>query len=474
MSSAFSAAQQALQELQALLGNDCQQTSDARYCQDWRETFQQTPLCVVFPPDVASVQNIVHICLKHKIAMVPQGGNTSLCGGAVARHVGQIILSLDKMCAIRALYPHSGVLIAEAGCTLAQLQKHVYAHGFDYPLSLPSQNRCTLGGNISTNAGGVHVVRYGNTRQLCLGLEAVLPDGTLYQGLSPLVKNNMGYDFKHLLIGAEGTLGIITAASMQLVPQASKHSLFLLGVHTPQDLLTLYGVCRRQWAGLLTAFECMNANSLQTVHSYDATLCHGIIPQHAYTYPWLVLLEVAHFAHMDMNMPALVHTMTQCHATLLRQEEKDNTPQSADAGREELAKLWQIRHSIPYAQKALGGNIKHDISFAVENLPDAMQDLSAAVYQQDAHAQLIVFGHVGDGNLHFNVVSHKPPETIHQAVYTVVATYGGSMAAEHGIGQIKTQILQAHTSPSVYGYLHNIKKIMDPYQLFNPGVMWRD
>lgn len=467
-------------------GIECYQSTNIpeHYCQDWRQAYQQKPKAVLLPKNTQQIQQIFAIANQHQLTIIAHGGNTSLCGGSIARSDQQYLLSLEKLNQIESI--NSDYITAQAGCTLLQVQQFAQQHGYLYPLSLPSENKCTIGGNLATNAGGVSVLSYGNTRQLCLGLEAVLPNGQIIHS-APLIKNNMGIDLKQCLIGSEGILGIITKAYLKLFPLPSSIHSVLLACDSIDDVVELFKHCKQTFAGQLTSFELINqtcinwlgnyqayAKTLNTEFVYETILekCQQYLNncKQTQTKPYFVLLDVSvfndYFEKIEKNYLINYFNMQSINTQLL-----DYNSHSAS----QLCASWQMRHHIPIAQKHLGGNLKHDISVAPHQITDVLKILEQIVNSFDNQAQCIIFGHVGDGNLHFNVSSqldNLQKKALTQAIYhCIMHDFNGSIAAEHGIGQLKKNDLQQYLSNANYDLLKQLKMQFDPKGILNPGVM---
>ncbi len=438
---------------------------------DWRRRWRGRALAVVRPGSTEEVAAVVRACAAHGTAIVPQGGNTGLVGGGVPDASGtQILLSLQRMHRLRALDAANLTLTAEAGCVLQTLQVAAHSQGLLLPLSLAAEGSCTLGGNLATNAGGTQVLRWGNARELCLGLEVVTARGEVWQSLSGLRKDNTGYDLRDLFVGSEGTLGIITAATMKLAPLPAAVSTALASCASLADAVALLQRARSRLGSGLTGFEVMNAFSLELVARHFPTL-----PRPLPAAPWTVLLE-----HSDTEgeAPARARFESLLGAALEAGEIADC------AIAESLAQsraLWQLRESIPLAQAEEGQNIKHDISLPVSAIPAFVAHTDAALQHQWPGVRLVDFGHLGDGNLHYNV--QAPPgieaaaflaeqeEAVNAVVFDAVAARGGSFSAEHGIGALKRDELARRKSPVALAMMRAIKAALDPQGLFNPGRM---
>jgi FAD/FMN-containing dehydrogenase len=436
---------------------------------DWRKRWQGHALAVVQPASTAQVAEAVRLCAQHGVTVVPQGGNTGLVGGGVPDASGrQVLLSLRRMNIVRHIDADNLTLTAEAGCLLQQAQEAARQAGLMFPLSLASEGTCTLGGNLATNAGGTQVLRFGNARDLCLGLEVVTADGLIWDGLSGLRKDNTGYDLKSLFVGSEGTLGIITAATLKLFP-APRGTITALATCTElADALGLLNLARRSLDAELTGFEVMNALSRSLVATHFPS-----IRQPVPVAPWTVLLELSSTDEDAVARDRLTACLTVAsdqgwiHDAVLA----DNLAQSQG--------LWHLRESISMAQAAEGLNIKHDIALPVSAIPDFVAHTDAALAAAIPGVRLVNFGHLGDGNLHYNVqapIGADPARFLveqealaNRIVYDNVAARGGSISAEHGIGQLKRDTLPTYRSPIALQLMRQVKQALDPQGLMNPG-----
>jgi FAD/FMN-containing dehydrogenase len=431
----------------------------APYLTDWRRQFSGPAVCVVRPGATAEVSAVVRLCAQAGVAIVPQGGNTGLVGGSVPTGARpEIVLSLSRMNRIRALDALNNTLTAEAGCVLADLQRAADAAGRLFALSLAAEGSCQIGGNLSTNAGGVNVLRYGNARDQVLGMEAVLPDGRIWDGLRGLRKDNTGYDLKQLFIGAEGTLGIITAAVLKLHPKPTASATAWIEVENPQRAVEMLSHLRGACGDRLTAFELLSRTCV------DAVLKHR--PQVRDPLPgsaWAVLVQLG-----DSGPDEALH------ALLERALEESAAPDAVLAKNEADAQaLWAIRETVPEAQF---GNVKHDISVPVSKIPEFIarteSALRAEALRLPAGFPIYCFGHVGDGNLHYNVgdaalISRR--EEVSRVVYEVVDAFGGSISAEHGLGQLKRAEIGKHKPALELELMRAVKRALDPQGIMNPG-----
>ena len=439
---------------------------------DWRKRERGRALAVVQPASSAEVAAVVRACAAARVSLVPQGGNTSMVVGATPDASGtQVLLSLTRMNAIRSLDLANLTVTAEAGCILQNLQQACAAAGFLFPLSLASEGSCTLGGNLGSNAGGTQVLRYGNARELCLGLEVVTAQGQLWNGLSGLRKDNTGYDLRHLFIGSEGTLGVITAATMKIVPMPAAILTAFAALPSLEAAVQLLGLAQQRIHAGLTGFELMGRFALSLVQRH--------FPQQAIPFagqdPYCVVLEIS-----DSHSQAQARQQLE---QLLEAALQNGCVRDAVVA-ESLAQaraLWHIRESIPLAQAQEGLNIKHDISIAVSRIPDFVRQTNAAIATAFPGARMVTYGHLGDGNLHYNVQApegsdaeaflQEQEQPMNQLVYAQVERYQGSISAEHGIGSLKRDKLAQHKSPVALGLMRAIKQALDPHNLMNPGRM---
>ncbi len=437
---------------------------------DWRKRAQGRALAVVRPANVQEVSEVVKACANAKISIVPQGGNTGLAVGSIPDDSGQqVVLSLQRMNKIRSLDAANLTVIAEAGCILQQVQTHVEEAGYLFPLSLAAEGSCTLGGNLGTNAGGTQVVRFGNTRELCLGLEVVTAQGDIWHGLSGLRKDNTGYDLRNLLIGSEGTLGIITAACMKLYPQPAAQLTAWAAVPSMEAAVSLLGLAHERLGAGLTGFEVMGQFALGLVDKHHPQLR---VPLFKET-PWCVLLENSDHeseAHARAGFEGLMETAL----------DKGWVTDAVVA--ESLAQaqgLWQIRESIPLAQATEGLNIKHDISIPVSRIPQFVAETDALLQSKIPGIRLVNFGHLGDGNLHYNVQApagadgpaflKNHEDEVNTWVFDQVKAFNGSISAEHGIGSLKADKLAHYKDPTALAMMKAIKQALDPQNIMNPG-----
>ncbi|MDX2204323.1 MAG: FAD-binding oxidoreductase [Hyphomicrobiaceae bacterium] len=463
---------QVLEALKAAVGpaGYIDQPSDmAGYCRSWRDDWQgRTPL-VLRPQSTAEVARIVGICAEAGVGIVPQGGNTGLTGAGQPREdMSEVVLSTSRMRAIRGIDTVNDTITVEAGVILKEIQNAAEAAGRLFPLSLGAEGTCQIGGNISTNAGGVQVLRYGNTRALVLGLEVVLPDGRVWDGLRGLRKDNTGYDMKQLFIGGEGTLGVVTAAVLRLFPRPTASETAFIAVDSPEKGVALLGHMQRAMGEAVTAFE---------------LLCRSIIdfllvgvPGHddpmPETHPWYVLMNVSgQGAPGSLHEPLSEALAAAMEAGLIRDAR-------IAASGAQSAKLWKMREDLADAQAAAGGSIAHDVSVPVSRIPEFIARADAALAAAFPGIRHCAFGHVGDGNMHYNPV--RPAEEtwetfrtkrgrINRIVHDLVVELGGSISAEHGIGRSRLSELAHYKSPVELDLFRAMKRALDPKGIMNPG-----
>ncbi len=441
----------------------------AAYEQDWRKRYPGRALAVARPASTAEVAAVLKLCHAHRVAVVPQGGNTGLVGGSTPDDSGrQLVLSLQRMKQVRSIDVANASLTAEAGCVLAEVQAAAAGAGMLFPLSLAAEGSCTLGGNLATNAGGTQVLRYGNARELCLGLEVVTATGEVWQGLSGLRKDNTGYDLRDLFIGSEGTLGVITAATMKLYPQPKERLTALAACASLDDAVALLGLARERAGDALTGFEVMNRASLALVARELPQLAQPLAGA-----AWTVLLELS-------DAESAAHARAVFESLLETALERGCVQDAAIAQSLQQAKaFWHLRESIPLAQAQAGLNIKHDIALPVSAIPGFVAEMDATLAACLPGIEVIDFGHLGDGNLHYNVQAPAgvaPAEflaaheaAINEKVYDAVQRRGGSISAEHGIGRLKREELNQRKDPTALALMRSIKRALDPLDLLNPG-----
>lgn len=437
----------------------------APFLTDWRGRYRGAAQCVVRPGNAGEVAAVVRACVEAGVPIVPQGGNTSLCGAATPDETGRaVVVSLGRMNRILAVDRQNNTISVEAGCTLAAVQDAARAVDRLFPLALASEGTCQIGGNLSTNAGGVQVLRYGNTRELTLGLQVVLPSGEIWDGLRGLRKDNTGYDLKHLFIGAEGTLGIITAAVLKLYPLPKTQTTCWLNIASPAVAVDLLNQAKSTFDAQLTAFELVSEASLALVlqHIPGAT-------RPAAASPWYVLAE---FSDAD---PAAVERW------LGEQMAAGAVADGVIAASEAQAKkLWALRENISEAQKIEGVSIKHDIAVPVSRIPDFLSTADAELAAAFPGIRVVAFGHVGDGNLHYNLSKPGAQDNavflasqaeVNRIVHDTVHALNGSISAEHGIGQLKREEILRYKSATEIALMQTIRQALDPRGLMNPGKL---
>ena len=441
---------------------------------DWRRRERGKSLAVVRPASTEEVAAVVKACAAALVSIVPQGGNTGMVVGSTPDASGkQVVLSMQRMNRVRKLDAGNLTITVDAGCVLQTIQEACEQDGFLFPLSLASEGSCTIGGNLGTNAGGTQVVRFGNTRDLCLGLEVVTPQGEIWHGLTGLRKDNTGYDLRHLFIGSEGTLGIITAATMKLYPMPVSQLTAFAAVPSMEAAVELLGLAHRYLSSGLTGFEVMGQFSLSLVAKH--------YPQQRVPFwqdsPWCIVLE-------NSDNESEAHARTCLERLLEAAMEQGCVSDAVVAESMAQAKaLWHIRESIPLAQAEEGLNIKHDISIGVSRIPEFVRVADAALLKAFPGARLVCYGHLGDGNLHYNVQApdtddaarflNEEEAAINAVVFDYVDQFNGSISAEHGIGSLKVEKLEHHKSPVALGVMRAIKQALDPHNLMNPGRVIR-
>ena len=454
------------------------QASDsiAGFLTEWRGLYQGKAPLALLPGSTAEAAAVVALCAREGIGMVPQGGNTGLVGGAVARASVErieVILSSRRLRTVRALDPDNDTLTAESGCVLAELQAAAASVDRLFPLSLAAEGSCQLGGNLSTNAGGTNVLRYGNTRELVLGIEVVLPDGQIFDGLRGLRKDNTGYALRQLFVGAEGTLGFITAATCRLFPRPRSVATAWVAVADPQAAITLYSAARDELGEVLTAFELISRFSLELVLAAQPEVRDPLDSPAA----WYVLLETggAEFQsraeeRLERFLEGQLRTAVVSDGVTARSTAQRNA-------------LWALRHQVSDAQKMAGASIKNDVAVPVSAVPALIRDASAAVVALVPGTRVVAFGHIGDGNIHFNLTqpAGMPAEQflaqwqrLTAAVNEVVQGLGGTFSAEHGIGLLKTAELERYRGGVELELMRRVKRAIDPANLMNPGKLFGD
>jgi FAD/FMN-containing dehydrogenase len=431
-------------------------TDDTRpYFTDWRKQYAATADCVVRPGTTPEVAQVVALCAREGVAIVPQGGNTGLVGGSVPLGTRrEVVVSLSRMNRVRAMDPLNDTMTVEAGCVLAAVQAAAAQAGRLFPLSLAAEGSCQIGGNLSTNAGGVNVLRYGNAREQVLGLEVVLPDGRVWDGLRGLRKDNTGYDLKQLFLGAEGTLGIITAAVLRLYPRPTASATAWVGIDSPRQAVELLAALRTHLGERTSAFELVSRECLDAVLAHVPGTRDPLGGRHA----WFVLAEFGDSGPTEALRTLVERALGDRDAVLAQSEEQSR-------------QLWRLRESIPEAQFT---NVKHDVSVPVSRTPELIERAGAALRAAFPESRAFIFGHVGDGNLHYNIgpagLLERRAE-VNRIVYEAVGALGGSISAEHGLGQLKRDEIRRHKSPLEMELMRSLKKALDPQGLMNPGKL---
>jgi D-lactate dehydrogenase (cytochrome) len=440
--------------------------AQAPYLLEMRDMFRAHTPVVLRPGSVAEVSEIVKLANETSTAIVPQGGNTGLVGGQVPLH-GEVLLSLNRLDRVREVDPVSNTMTCEAGVTLMRAREAAASADRLYPQLLPSEGTCTIGGNLSTNAGGTAALAHGIARSHALGLEVVLADGRVLDNLNKLKKDNTGYDLKNLFIGAEGTLGIITAAVLRLVPRPRSVETAFAGVTSPEAALELLGLATERTAGGVTSFELMARMGVETVLKHAA----GCRDPLAAVHPWYVLIELSSQARAGLR--------EQLEEILAEGLERGLVTDAAVADSLDQAKMfWRIREMFGETQRYLGGSVKHDISVPVAAVPEFIREANAAVVALIPGCRPLPFGHLGDGNIHYNVSQPvgadkdeflKRWDEVNAAVFGVVAKLHGSISAEHGIGVLKRDMLPKVKDPVALDLMRTLKRTLDPKGILNPG-----
>ena len=440
---------------------------------DHRALYRGHALAVIAPPDTAAVARVLAYCNEHRVGVVPQGGNTSYCGGATPdASSSQVLLSLARLNRVRSIDADNYTMIAEAGCILASLQSAAADADRYLPLSLGSEGSCMLGGNLSTNAGGLNVIHYGMARELVLGLEVVLPDGSVMDTLTGLRKDNTGYDIKSLFLGAEGTLGVITAACIKLHPALRSRATAFIAVRDPAAAVSLLGALRQASGDCVTSFELIPRIGVELTTRHIP----GVVDPLSTPSSWYVLAELSS-ARADEPLETLLQA-------ILERALKDGWVSDAAVAQNarERDAFWRLRESIPEAQRKDGASLKHDISVPVSKVPRFIEVAGAWVAQYIPQGVLVSYGHLGDGNLHFNINQRAGTQVaqlqaveqkVKRAIHDFVQEFGGSFSAEHGIGQLKVFELERYANPVELDLMRRVKQAFDPHRIMNPGKVLR-
>jgi FAD/FMN-containing dehydrogenase len=444
----------------------------APFLLDWRKRYQGKAIAVAQPANTQEVAQVVKWCAENRVPIVAQGGNTGLSGGSVPDGSGNaLVLSLTRMNKVRAIDTINNTITVEAGCILQNLQDVAIKENRLFGVSLAAKGSCTVGGNLSTNAGGTQVIRYGNMREQCLGLEVVTAEGEIWDGLRGLRKDNTGYDLRDLFVGAEGTLGVITAAVLKLHPLPVGQAVALCATSSPHQALKLLGLAQKRLDGSLSGFELMSAICLELVQRHNPK---SKVPFAAA--PWTVLVEVSDLASEELARSSMQGFLEQAFEEALIE---DATVSQSIAQAKEF---WNLREDISEAQASEGKNIKHDIAVPISKIADFVEQTNAEILAAHPGIRMVVFGHLGDGNLHYNV---SPPtnktsaefedwfmgqqDAINLITHNSVAKFNGSVSAEHGLGVLRRDEAARYKSPVEISLMKKIKNALDPHHLMNPG-----
>ncbi len=466
--------QEFLDKLVGLLGEENVIVDPAElqpWLSDWRGVYKGGAQAVVRPASTQQVSDCLRLCNEYRIPVVPRGGNTGLCGGATPdASPANVVISLDRMNRIRSIDTIANTVVADAGCILGNLRRAAQEKGRLLPLSLAAEDSSQIGGNVATNAGGVNVVRYGMARELVLGIEAVLANGEIFDGLQTLRKDNTGYDLKQLFIGSEGTLGVITGVALKLHPLTQVRSVVLAAVESSQQALELFRLIYGECGARLQAFEFFTGACLDLVLTHVDGLHQPFQDRH----PGYVLVELADTANEEALLALLEEVIGKALEDGLCQDA------AVSASLAQLQTLWRLREEISEAQRMDGPHLKHDISLPIERIPQFIESAEQRLRKVSPDCRLFVFGHFGDGNLHYNVSRPEGADRewaaqwegrVAEAVFGEVADYGGSISAEHGIGQLKRHAFHHHKDPMHIRLMLQIKQIFDPNSIMNPGKL---
>jgi FAD/FMN-containing dehydrogenase len=460
-----------IEAVAAVIGGDAVLTGEAAvpWCGDWRGRYRGQALAVAFPQDTQQVSDIVKLCAANGVAIVPQGGNTSLCGASVPLADGtqQLVVNLSRMNRIREVDATNYTMTVEAGCKLASLYEAAEQEDRLFPLGLTAiAPHCEIGGNLSTNAGGIGVLRYGNARDLVLGLEVVLPDGRIWNGLRSLRKDNTGYDLKHLFVGAEGTLGIITAAVLKLYPHPKSTATACIAVRDPASAVALLAHLRATCGDTISGFEIISRSCLDLVFKHIPDTHEPFDAKHE----WIVITQLTDVLQVPLDI-ALRNALQAFGDGIV---EFGITP-----SKEHAERWWKLRKNIAEAQKAEGISIKHDVSVPVSRVAEFIAQASSALRSAHPGIRIVAFGHMGDGNIHYNVSMFDAAQNaafieshehdVNRIVYEVVSRLDGSISAEHGLGQLKREEVGHYKSALELELMRSIKGTFDPQGLMNPG-----
>ena len=444
----------------------------APYLREWRNLYTGRAQALVRPGSTEEVSAIMRLAHATDTPVVPQSGNTGGVGGQVPDQSGKaLLLSLTRMNKLRDVQPLSNMITVEAGMILQNLQEEAIKVDRFFPMSLPSEGSCMIGGNLATNAGGTGVIAYGNTRDLVLGLEVVLPDGRIWNGLSGLRKDNSGYEMKHLFIGSEGTLGVITAATLKLFPQPRAQVTGFIGVDSLDKALAILSRAQGNSGGTVTTFEVISRFAIETYLKFAETAQDPLSGQHN----WYVLLEISS-QRADGPEQRLQDQVEAMLAEAFEQGEADDAVLASSL--DQRMKLWKIREDMPFAQSIEGASIKHDVSVPVASVPAFVKEALGILTDRFPGCRPCPFGHLGDGNIHFNITQPKGWEPkaflalydeMNSCMFEIVVRYGGSIAAEHGVGQHKRKLLPLFKNPVALDLMRSLKQAIDPKGIMNPG-----
>ncbi|WP_135076670.1 FAD-binding oxidoreductase [Terasakiella sp. SH-1] len=463
-----------LQSLHSIVGDTgfvTKQSEIAPFLVESRNKFHGKCDALIKPATPQEVAEVLAACNDHDIPVVPQGGNTGHCGGAVPN--GGILLNLSRLNHIREIDALNATISVDAGCILHNIQTAADQAGLYFPLSLAAQGSCQIGGNLATNAGGIHVLRYGNTRELTLGLEVALPDGRLWNGMRALRKDNTGYDLKHLFIGSEGTLGVITGAVLKLSAKPKDHATAFLGALSPADLMEVFALLREQFGEELTAFEIMPRFGLEiSIKHMTGTRDPFHTPYH-----WYAVVDIATSrpdSDLQSDLEDALHPLFDRgflqNATVAQDMEQAN-------------QLWALRENMSEAQKREGGSIKHDVSVPVSKIAEFIEETSHMIGNIVPNSRICAFGHMGDGNIHFNISQPEEMKKVsflahwndfNEIVHEMAEKVGGSFSAEHGIGQLKTEEMELFRGGVELDMMRALKQTFDPNNIMNPGKVIKD
>ncbi len=445
----------------------------APYLHEERGLYQGRTSLVLRPANTAEVAEIVRTCAAAKMPIVPQGGNTGLCGGASPHaDASEVVLSLGRMNKVRAIDPTNFTMTVEAGCVLADIQAKAAAEDCLFPLSLAAEGSCQIGGNLSTNAGGISVLRYGSARELVLGLEVVLPDGRIWNGLRALGKDNTGYALRQIFVGAEGTLGIITAAVLKLYPRPRETATAMCALSDLEAVTRLLNRARAISGDAVTAFELLPRIGIEMCTKHIA----GCSDPFGNPYPWYVLIEFS-TSRADSGLRAAFDKLLETSF-----EESIIADAVIAESLEQAKSLWRLRETLPEAQKHEGGSIKHDVAVPVNRIPEFIDRGMALIAKHYPGARCVPFGHVGDGNVHFNVSQPtaadkaaylKQWDAMNRVIHDLVAAMNGSISAEHGVGQLKVEEIVHYKDAVEIDLMRRLKTALDPANLMNPGKVVR-